>query len=64
MQIDLSLNRVYWEYTQNKTYLRPEYDYQCSGIMPSMGCRVTAPEYRRRGESFKQDLNFTSIYVC
>ena len=57
MQIDLSLNRVYWEYLQNKSYLRPEFDYQCSGIMPSMGCRITAPEYRRRGESFKQDLD-------
>jgi len=32
MQIDLSLNRVYWEYTQNKTYLRPERYYQCSDL--------------------------------
>ena len=22
-----------------------------------MGCRVTVPEYKRRGESFKQDLD-------
>jgi hypothetical protein len=57
MQIDLSLNRVYWEYTQNKTYLRPERYYQCSDVLSSMGCRVTTPEYKRRGESFKQDLD-------
>jgi len=57
MQIDLSLNRVYWEYTQNKTYLRPERYYQCSDVLSSMGCRATVPEYKRRGESFKQDLD-------
>ena len=57
MQIDLSLNRVYWEYLQNKSYLRPEFDYQCSAFLPSMGCRVIVPEYKRRGKSFKQDLD-------
>ena len=57
MQIDLSLNRVYWEYTQNKTYLRPERYYQCCDTIPSMGCRVAVPEYKRRGKSFKQDLD-------
>ena len=54
--IDLSLNRVYWEYLQTKTYLRPKYDYLCSQTLPILGCRVTCPEYRNRGNSFKKDL--------
>ena len=57
MQIDLSLNRVYWEYIQNNSYLRPKQSYICSAFMPSLGCKVTVPEYKRRGSSFKSDLN-------
>ena len=57
MQIDLSLNRVYWEYIQNNSYLRPNQSYICSAFMPSLGCKVTVPEYKRRGSSFKSDLN-------
>ena len=57
MQIDLSLNRIYWEYTQNKTHLRPDKFYQCSDILPSMGCRANVPEYKRRGENFRKDLD-------
>ena len=57
MQIDLSLNRIYWEYTQNKSHLRPDKFYQCSDILPSMGCRASVPEYKRRGENFRKDLD-------
>jgi len=56
MNIDLSLNRVYWEYTQNNSYLRPKTGYMCSSTIPSMGVRVTVPEYKRRSQSFKNDL--------
>jgi hypothetical protein len=56
MNIDLSLNRVYWEYIQNNSYLRPETGYWCSNTVPSMGVRVTVPEYKKRSKSFKHDL--------
>ena len=56
MNIDLSLNRVYWEYVQNKSYLRPQYDYLCSSLIPCLGVRATVPIFKRRGKSFHRDL--------
>ena len=56
MNIDLSLNRVYWEYLQNKSYLRPKEGYLCNNTIPSIGVRVTVPEYKRRSSSFKHAL--------
>ena len=57
MNIDLSLNRVYWEYVQNKSYLRPKYGYLCNSLIPSLGVRVSVPMYKRRSSSFKNDLS-------
>lgn len=56
MNIDLSLNRVYWEYIQNRSWSRPKNDYLCANSIPSLGIRVTVPEYRKRGVSFHSDL--------
>ena len=56
MNIDLSLNRVYWEYIQNKSYLRPKNNYLCSSLVPCIGVKATPPMYKRRGKSFKADL--------
>ena len=56
MNIDLSLNRVYWEYLQNRSHLRPHYNYLCSSLIPCIGVRATVPLYKRRGRSFKHDL--------
>jgi hypothetical protein len=53
--IDLSLNRVYWEYTQNNSYLRPD-KFISSQTIPSIGVRATVPVYNRRGTSFHNDL--------
>ena len=64
MNIDLSLNRVYWEYVQNKTYLRPKYDYLCSSLIPCLGVRATVPIFKRRGKSFHRDLTaLTKAFV-
>ena len=56
MNIDLSLNRIYWEYVQNKSYLRPPSKYLCSSLIPCIGVRATVPVYKKRGKSFKNDL--------
>lgn len=56
MSVDLSLNRVYWQYIQNKSYLRPQKDYLCSNRIPSIGVKASVPTYYRRGSSFKNDL--------
>ena len=56
MNIDLSLNRVYWEYVQNHSYLRPPHNYLCSSLIPCIGVRATVPVYKRRGKKFKNDL--------
>ena len=56
MNIDLSLNRVFWEYVQNKSYLRPKNEYLCSSLIPCLGVRATVPLYKRRGNSFHRDL--------
>ena len=56
MNIDLSLNRVYWEYVQNKSYLRPTQNYLCSSLIPCIGVRATVPTFKRRGKSFHRDL--------
>ena len=56
MNIDLSLNRIYWEYVQNKSYLRPPRKYLCSSLIPCIGVRATVPVYKKRGKSFKNDL--------
>tara|TARA_Y100000114_G_scaffold143757_1_gene151632 strand:+ start:374 stop:1336 length:963 start_codon:yes stop_codon:yes gene_type:complete len=56
MNIDLSLNRVYWEYVQNKTYLRPPRNYLCTSLIPCLGVRATVPKYKRRSKSFHRDL--------
>ena len=57
----LRLNRVYWEYVQNNSYLRPEKNYLCSNLIPSIGVRVSVPEYSRRSKSFKRDLTKLAI---
>jgi hypothetical protein len=56
MNIDLSLNRVYWEYVQTNSYLRPAHKYICSPHIPSLGARATIPIPKRRSRSFKHDL--------
>lgn len=56
MNIDLSLNRVYWEYYQTRTHLRPLENYFCSPMIPSLGCKVNVPEYKTRSKSFHNDL--------
>ena len=56
MSVDLSLNRVYWQYVQNKTHLRPKHDYLCSAMIPSIGVRATIPIYYRRGNTIRDDL--------
>ena len=56
MSFDLSLNRVYWEYPQTGTYLRPKNRYCCTSHIPSLGVRVSVPEYSKRSSSFKYDL--------
>ena len=56
MNIDLSLTRVYWEYVQNHSYLRPPHNYLCSSLIPCIGVRATVPVYKRRGKKFKNDL--------
>ena len=55
MALDLSLNRVYWEYIQNKHWMRPD-KYRNSNSVPCIGVRATDNPYFRRGKSFKQDL--------
>ena len=55
MSLDLSLNRVYWEYVQNRSWMRPD-KYETSQVCPSLGVRCTAPMYYRRGKSFYNDL--------
>src|SRR6056300_346576 len=56
MSVDLSLNRVYWQYVQNKSHLRPQKDYLCSNRIPSIGVKASVPMYHRRGSFFKNDL--------
>ena len=56
MNIDLSLNRVYWEYPQTGNHLRPLNGYIGNSTVPSIGVRVTVPEYKQRGTSFHKDL--------
>lgn len=64
MNIDLSLNRVYWEYVQNRSYLRPELNYLCSSLVPCIGVRATVPIYKKRSKSFKNDLtNLVKAFV-
>ena len=55
MALDLSLNRVYWEYIQNKHWMRPD-KYRNSNSVPCIGVRAIDNPYFRRGKSFKQDL--------
>jgi len=55
-EIDLNLNRVYWEYRQNRNFLRPNKGYKGSQLVPSIGARVTCDIYSKRGASFKSDL--------
>ena len=56
MNIDLSLNRVYWEYVQNKSYCDlTKLIYALSDTL-SIGVRATVPEYKRRSKSFHSDL--------
>ena len=64
MNIDLSLNRIYWEYVQNNSYLRPTQNYLCSSLIPSIGVRCTVPKYKRRSKSIHNDLtNLVKAFV-
>jgi len=56
MNIDLSLNRIYWEYVQNRTWSRPSSEYLGSSQVPSIGARVTVPPYKKKGKSIREDL--------
>lgn len=65
--IDLNLNRTYWEYRQSRTFLRPEKGYKGNEIIPSIGARVTCDLYSKRGKTFKKDLeslveSFAKLY--
>lgn len=55
MSLDLSLNRVYWEYIQNRSWKRPD-KYATSQVCPSIGVRCTVPQFYRRSKSFYNDL--------
>jgi hypothetical protein len=61
MPSDLSLNRVYWEYPQSGTYLRPQYNYCCTSFIPSLGVRANIPEYSKRSSSFREDLKKLAV---
>lgn len=54
--IDLSLNRVYWQYLQTGTYMRPDTGYIGDERLPFLGVTVTCPPYRRKGPDIKTDL--------
>ena len=51
---DITYNRVYWEYFQSKTYMRPLRGYFCHELVPSLGVRVIDPPYRSCSD-FKKD---------
>ena len=52
---DVSYNRVYWEYYQTKTYMRPKTGYFCHKLLPSLGARVTSPPYKKCGADIRED---------
>ena len=65
--IDLNLNRTYWQYRQNRSFLRPDKGYKGNEHIPSIGARITCDLYSRRGETFKKDLEslvdaFAALY--
>ena len=45
--LDLSLNRVYWEYIQNKHWMRPD-KYKNSNNVPCIGVRATVNPYYKK----------------
>jgi len=53
--IDLSLNRVFWEYAQTKSYMRPTKGYYCHSEIPSLGVYVTAPHYKNCSKTIRED---------
>ena len=54
--IDLNINRIYWEYRQTKNFLRPEKGYKGNEFIPSIGAKITTDIYSKRGITFKKDL--------
>ena len=60
--LDLSLNRVYWEYLQHRStpyfYMRPKNGYWGSEQIPVTGCRVTCPEYKQKNQYFHTDITY------
>ncbi len=57
-EVDLSLNRVYWEYLQTKNYMRPRIGYWGDEYVSTLGSRVTCPPYTKFSKSIKEDLTF------
>lgn len=53
--IDLSVNRVYWEYTQNNSFMRPD-KYNFEAKIPSLFVRTTVDKYITSRNSIKTDL--------
>ena len=39
--LDLSLNRVYWEYLQTGTHMRPDHGYWGDEYIPTLGVRAS-----------------------
>tara|TARA_Y100001963_G_scaffold65907_1_gene91833 strand:- start:35790 stop:36752 length:963 start_codon:yes stop_codon:yes gene_type:complete len=67
LDIDLSLNRVYWEYAQTKSYMRPLKGYYGHEFIPSLGVYVTAPHYKKHSKTIREDYfyiveNFVKKY--
>lgn len=38
--LDLSLNRVYWEYLQTGTHMRPDHGYWGDEYIPTLGVKL------------------------
>jgi hypothetical protein len=51
----LEINKVYWEYTQNNSFMRPD-NYCLINQFPSLFVQALGSPYRNHGESIKTDL--------
>ena len=52
---DVTYNRVYWRYTQTDSFMRPKKGYLCTPTLPTLGCRVTVPFYKKCGDNIRTD---------
>jgi len=54
---DVTYNRVFWEYIQTKSYMRPLSSYFCHELVPSLGVKVLDPPYKKC-DDFKKDYTW------